>query len=585
MKAELISIEDFSRATHLERFRFASKTLMNLFKIDELNHLYAHAVGKEGHDFIADIFEQLQLSFDFNEEELKHIPKEGPFITISNHPFGAIDGLLLLFLLSKVRIDFKVIANFLLGHIKPIASSFITVNPFENRQELSSSYAGIRTALKHLHSGGGLGIFPAGQVSSFKGASFQIEDKRWNPSILKLIKKAEVPIVPIHFEGNNSTLFHLLGVIHPSLRTIALPSELIKKRNKKIRIRIGKAISISDQQQWSDANELGRFLRAKTYSLDYAIEVKKFFQPRLRFVKKENALSIASPLEKEMLENEIEQIKDLRIGQQLNFELYIAPAERIPNLLHEIGRQREITFRAVGEGTNKAIDLDEHDLYYHHLFLWDTTQKAIVGSYRLGKGKEILIKHGKKGFYCNSLFRFKKEFNPVLEQTIEMGRSFITSDYQQKRLPLFMLWKGIMHFVLSNPEYRYLLGPVSISNDYSRLSRMIIVRFIQAHYFNEKMAKWVAPRKKFKVKFKKIEAEKLLENTRNDLKKVDQLIADIEPAHHPLPVLIKKYLKQNARIISFNLDPKFNDALDGLMLLDLQDLDEKYIDDLKKDML
>ena len=160
----------------------------------------------------------------------------------------------------------------------------------------------------------------------------------------------------------------------------------------------------------------------------------------------------------------------------------------------------------------------------------------------------------------------------------------MVKEYQQKRLPLFLLWKGIMHFLTSKPEVKYLIGPVSISNNYSRFSRMLMVEFIRRFYFNHHLAKWVEPRKQFKVNFKKVEGGTLLDGAKEDMKKIDQIISDVEPDHAPLPVLIKKYIRQNAKIIGFNLDPKFNHALDGLMILDIDDLPKSSIEDLQKDM-
>ena len=591
MKKELISKEAFAKATHLERFHFAARALMGVTGINKINQLYEHASNKQGVEFIEDIFNQLEISFEIDEKELSKIPTSGGFVTISNHPFGAIDGLLLLYVVSKVRMDFKVMANFLLQKIEPLSNSFIAVNPFENQQELASSLTGTKGALKQLKDGGGLGVFPAGEVSSFQTSQRQIADKQWKNSILKLISKAEVPIVPIYFEGSNSLLFQLLGIIHPSLRTIALPSEMLKKRHAKIKIRIGRPVPLEDQKNWDDLTQFGRFLRAKTYSLDSSIQVKSFFKnsftsgDSLLRKKTDKILPIAPPLETHDLVEEIKSIEDLKINTQAEFSLYLSPSERIPKLLNEIGRQRELSFRAVGEGTNKAIDLDEYDLYYHHLFLWDHNQNKLVGAYRLGKGNDIYNAYGKKGFYISSLFKIKKDFSPILKQAIEMGRSFVVKEYQQKRLPLFLLWKGIMYFVLNNKEYRYLIGPVSISGSYSKLSRMIMVQFIKKFYFNNELAKWVSPRNKFKINFKKVEGDSLIESAKDNVKKVDQIIADIEPNHAPLPVLIKKYIRQNAKIICFNVDPKFNDALDGLMLLDLEDLPQDSIEELKKDML
>lgn len=582
MERLLITEDAFRKATHLERFKIASKLLMGISGINELNLLYQRHAKTEGVDFITAVFKELKIHLVFDEEELKNIPSKGAFITISNHPFGALDGLALLFLMCKKRTDFKVMANFLLKEIKPLENYFLTVNPFENKTNLGSSIGGTRAALNQIKKGEPLGIFPAGEVSSFQSKSRQIVDRKWNPSILKLIKKAEVPIIPVFFQGSNSLLFQVLGIVNPNLRTLALPSEFLKKKNQSLNIRIGKTIHVKDQREFANIDSFGRFLRAKTYCLGSSAQHRSVLKER--FSRLKNQKEIFPAVKRTILQKEIDGLHESKILEQAEFELFLCSATQIPKLLQEIGRERELTFRAVGEGTNKSLDLDEYDLYYHHLFLWDKVNQRLAGAYRLGNGIEIMTSFGKKGFYIHSLFKIKKDFKPILSKSMEMGRSFIVKDYQQKRLPLFLLWKGIMHYILSNPEIKYLLGPVSISNTYSKFSRMIMVEFIRRFYFDNDLAKKVEPRKTFNVRFKKVEGDILLDNTRSDLKKVDQIISDIEPSHAPLPVLIKKYIKQNAKIIGFNLDPKFNQALDGLMILNLDELPASSIEDLKTEM-
>ncbi|MFB1023113.1 MAG: lysophospholipid acyltransferase family protein [Vicingaceae bacterium] len=581
MKDELISTTSFAKATHLERFKLGADLLLSISKIKEVNELYKNA-SKHKEAFIASIFEQLSISIDFEEKELKRIPKSGPFITISNHPFGALDGLVLIFLLTKIRSDFKVIANFLLQQIKPIEDYFIPVNPFESDKIIYSSISGTRTSLKWLQDGHGLGIFPAGEVSSFQKSDFKITDKEWSHSILKLIHKAKVPIIPIYFKGNNSLTFHLLGVIHPSFRTIALPSELVKKKDSRIKVRIGNVVTNDDLIGWKNAKEFGRFLRAKTYSLDSKIESLSYFR---QITPAKKPATIAPPDSLALVIKEISKIENYKIHAQGDFNLYLAPAKEIPTILKEIGRLREITFREVGEGTNKPTDLDEFVLYYHHLFLWDKPNLKIVGAYRLGLGQEVYNAFGKNGFYLSSLFKFNKAFHPILQQSIEMGRSFVVKEYQQKRLPLFLLWQGIINFILEHENYHYLVGPVSISNNYSKLSKKLIVAFIRKYYFDTSLAGLIKPKKPFKMKFKNFDSEPLLKSVGDDLKKFDKTIADIEPTHAPVPVLIKKYLKQNAKIIGFNLDPKFNNCIDGFMILDIAKLPKDSIALYKKELI
>ena len=372
-------------------------------------------------------------------------------------------------------------------------------------------------------------------------------------------------------------------MIHPVLKTIKLPSELLNKKNRVVKLRIGNPISVETQNTFHDIAQYGKFLRAKTYLLGSALEVKKFF------IKSQKAMPKAEPVaaetESAVLKKEIEGIaEDYLLFNMKNYDIYCSPSVKIPNVLNEIGRLREVTFRAVGEGTNRSIDLDEYDLYYYHLFIWDREEEKIVGAYRVGKGKEIVDRYGMKGFYINSLFKMRKEMLPVLYESIELGRSFITEEYQRKPLPLFMLWKGILYFLLKNPEYRYLIGPVTISGKYTEVSKELIMRFIQENHYSHELAKYVIPRSKYQVHSEEPGVQVMLDAAQKDISVLDKMIGDIEPSSDKLPVLLKKYISLNAKIIGFNIDPKFNMCLDGLLILDIFDVPMKTIESLSKEI-
>jgi putative hemolysin len=282
------------------------------------------------------------------------------------------------------------------------------------------------------------------------------------------------------------------------------------------------------------------------------------------------------PLPQDILAAEVERLRTEGglLCAQHHFEVYISEADRIPNILRELGRLREQTFRSVGEGTNRSLDLDAFDPQYQHLFLWDRQAGRIAGAYRLGEGHKLIARQGKSGFYLSTLFHIDDALIPVMERAVELGRSFVCETYQQQRLPLFLLWRGILCFLERHPRYRYLMGPVSISNQYSKISRSLIVAFLRKYCYHEAWAQLVRPRKPFRPVLRKLDFDSLLEGNSCDLRQMDRIIADIEPAHFRLPVLLKKYLKQNARIIGFNIDPAFNQCLDGFMVMDLKDLPE-----------
>jgi putative hemolysin len=581
---KLINTEELLEAARLNGFagESAAKVMMLLMRFKRINKFYAENSHKTGLEFIDSMIEQLGIKFELFEDELNNIPIEGPFITISNHPFGGIDGMLLIKIISDKRPDYKVVPNFLLKRIEPLEKYIFSENPFEDQQtrELIRPITG--EILQHLGNGSPVGIFPAGEVSGYDQATNKITDRKWQYQVLRMIRNSRVPVIPIYFQGSNSRLFHFLGRIHPRLQTVKLPTELFTKKKKIIRIRLGTPIAVKEQDEFKDIYRYGRFLRTKTYALGTALEVKKFFKHGRRRLQKEK--KIIDPIPVEKIEAEINRIMpEYCLFRNKNYHLICVPSFEIPNIMNEIGRLREITFRLVGEGTNQPMDIDEYDLYYYQMFIWDDEDNKIVGAYRIGKGKDIMLQYGIRGFYIQSLFRINRRFHPILLKSLELGRSFIAPDYQKKPLPLFLLWRGILYFLLKNPEYRYLVGPVSISNRFSTFSKGLIIKFIREHHYNNTYSKYIKPRKRFRVPAHQIDTDIIFENS-NDINKLDKFIKDIETGHFAMPVLLKKYLKQNGKIIEFNIDPKFNNALDGLLVLDMYDVPPETISSLSKEI-
>jgi putative hemolysin len=270
------------------------------------------------------------------------------------------------------------------------------------------------------------------------------------------------------------------------------------------------------------------------------------------------------------------------VVSQSNFDVFVAAASQIPNVLQEIGRLREQTFRDISEGTGRALDIDEFDLYYHQLIIWDRNAERIVGGYRIGCGDEIFKNYGKHGFYISTLFKIKVGFYPILQRSLELGRSFIVFDYQRKPLPLFLLWKGILAFLLQNPQYRYLFGPVSMSRQFSNVSRSLVVDFLKTHYFNAELAVYLKPRKPFKIPKGKVDTKLLVKTFGGDLGNLDKFIEGIETEQLRMPVLMRQYIRQNARFVGFNIDPKFSDCLDGFIILNLKDIPKNTIENLQR---
>ena len=582
---KIITKAEFEKASKIDKFYMPglASLLMEIMKINEVNEVFEKAEHLQGEAFIDKILQIIGITIDYDEFELKNFPKKGAFIAIANHPYGGIEGLMLLKIMCLARPDSKLMANFLLKKIPNLSDYLIAVNPFENIEN-TSSISGIKNIILQLSSDIPIGIFPAGEVSTFKTKIQKITDKPWHPVVGKLIQRADVPVVPIYFHGNNGILFNLLSFIHPTLRTAKLPSELFNKQGQKISLRIGKPVKPSELPFYDNPIKLLDYLRAKTYALGAGLEnEKKIFDPRNIFKIRKKTQEIVAPISIEDLEKEIANLTEYLVCSEKNYEVYICSSTAIPTILKEIGRLREITFREIGEGTNKPIDLDEYDINYYHLFIWEKESKMIVGAYRIGKGAEIFYSMGIKGFYLNELFKIQKQFYPVLMKSLELGRSWVRKEYQQKPLPLFLLWKGILQFLSKNSEYRYLIGPVSISNRFTKLSKSLIVEFIRNNNFDHELAQFVKPRKNFKVDFSKIDKD-LLTEAGQTLKDLDSLISDIETSNMRIPVLLRQYLTLNAKIISFNIDPKFSDCLDGFLILDIETIPSEILKKLEKNI-
>jgi len=588
----LITTNDIYAASGLSKIGFLGKPVAwcvkKILNLDNFNSLYERGKHLETEEFLTYLLDDLHVDFELHEEDFKRIPKTGPFIIVSNHPLGALDGILLMHIIRKIRPDFKVMGNFLLHKILPLQPMVIPVNPFETRKDIYNNLNGMRDVLRTLKEGGCIGIFPAGEVS-YRDDDGNLQDKEWQESAIKLIKKAKVPVVPVFFKAKNSELFYRISKIHPDFQTAMLPSEMLKKRSRPIQIRIGKPILMKQQDEFTDINEFRDFLRKKTYMLSSYYNKKKSFKEVLKnpsqihlpkISSKSKAKDIVSETDVELIKNDLIELRkndEALLFTNNNYECFFSKSDVILNVIREIGRLREITFRQVGEGTDLEIDLDRYDDHYHHLFLWDKEAGKIVGAYRMALGQEVYGKYGIKGFYINELFNFDPEIHPFFNKCIEMGRAFVSSEYQQKPMPLFLLWRGIVHVTLRNPNQKFIIGGVSISNQFSDFSKSLMIEFMKSNYFDSVVGQYVHPKKEYKVKLAEEDKKFIFAESEQDLNKLDKLIDELEPNMLRLPVLIKKYIKQNAKVIAFNVDPNFNDAIDGLMYIRVSDIPESTV--------
>jgi len=580
---ELITTGDLLKSNKYLRIfggEVMARAIFRVLCLDRINEYYSKSYHLSGPEFLDRIIEMLGITMNVSREDLEKIPDKGNFITVSNHAYGGIDGILLAKILSDVRPDYKLLVNFLLTKIRPMKPYFLGVNPFESFRDLRSSYGGLKEAYRHLQEGHPLGLFPAGEVSSYKLKQGAVADREWQYSILKFIKKAKLPVVPVYFHGHNSVLFNLLGFIHPMLRTVRLPAEFLNKQGREIRIRIGSPVSLREQDEFTEIGEFGKMLRMKTYSLARMPEPPV----KLSRIIVSHPAHIVEETPEALIRQEID---DLMAGHLLfslqGHHVFCAPSQKIPNILREIGRLREITYREVGEGTAKPIDIDPYDEYFEQLFIWDSQPGKIVGGYRVGKGEDIFNKYGIAGHYINSLFKIDRKFEPVLRVSMELGRSFIVKEYQKKPLSLFLLWKGILYLLLKAPKYRYLIGPVSISSEFSGIARTLVVKYLATDCYNSEYGALIKPRSPFRrSRCRHIDPALFLRYVKKDISRLDRFIQDMDHGLK-IPVLLKKYLSVNSEVIGFNIDRKFNNCLDALIILDLFDVPLKTIESLSKE--
>nr|WP_321514668.1 GNAT family N-acyltransferase [uncultured Pseudodesulfovibrio sp.] len=557
-------------------FSMFKKPLSKVLRLDTLNALYSTFQAK-GCDipFVEQTLDMLGVKFSVDGQPVKRVPRTGPLVAVCNHPFGVLEGLLLVRILREVRSDIKIMANFMLGMIPEMDDLIIAVDPFGSLGSAKKNIAGLKTCIRWLRGGGMLVVFPAGEVSSLKVKKGMVSDSKWSPMIGRIIRKTGAKVLPVFFDGRNSGLFQTIGLIHPRLRTVLLPHENLRHASKDV-IRMGFGSIIANEKlcKMDTDQELVDYLRFRTYLLRKDKKPRFTFTPR---TVRRDMDSIAHSRGKHILASEVACLPDERILiENSEFVVFYASAEQIPRILREIGIRREETFRQVGEGTGRAMDIDTFDDTYHHLVLWNRTDREVAGAYRFGLTDEILQKQGGRGLYTSTLFDYQEGFLRELGPAIEMGRSFVTPKYQKSYQPLLLLWKGLAEFVVRNPKSTRLFGCVSISSEYSGVSHELIMGFMRRHSSLPEMARMVLPKRPPKVnKLKKVDFT-LPDSVFNDPDDVADCVRDVEDGRS-IPVLLKQYLKLGGKIIGFNVDPDFGNCLDGLILVDLMQSDFKVL--------
>jgi len=271
MKEKLISKDEIRSLHPILRGRFGNTLLKMIFSItgmNKINAVYDGSKQQTGVGFVTDLLDRKGIVRIVENYDVLDSFQDQAFITVSNHPFGHIDGIIVISVVAAKRKDFKMMVNWMLNRIDTMEENFIGVNPYSKDSKMAnvkSSVGGVKLCLEHIRAGHPMGFFPAGGVSS--SHLTHTKDREWQESVLKLIKKAKTPVIPMYISGTNSWLYRFLGFIDWRVRMVRLFHEVDTKKGKKIYIRFGQPISVEEQSQFDDIKAFGEFLKGKTYEL------------------------------------------------------------------------------------------------------------------------------------------------------------------------------------------------------------------------------------------------------------------------------------------------------------------------------
>jgi len=534
--------------------KWMTRLLRILFHEKELQRFQARYPHLSGFDFVEQLLDHFDFGYSLRGNERERIPAHGRVVIIANHPIGTLDAAVLVRLVGEIRRDVKAVANQMLAGIEPLKPLLLPVDNMNKR----SSKEQLRAMVQHLQHEGAVIIFPAGEVSRM-GAS-GIRDGRWHSGFLRIAAMTKSPILPIYVNGRNSMFFYALSLFAKPLSTLWLVREMFKQAKRSVSICIGDMVPYESYQRTR---------------LPLKSKVKMFQRHVYRIGKHKEPVfatrrAIAHPENRQQLRREIKLCELL--GETVdNKRIYLFEFNPDCSIMREIGRLREIAFRAVGEGTGRRRDVDPFDRHCSQIILWDESDLEIVGAYRLRDARQRT--HDGNHLYSATLFDFQDDMNDVLEHGLELGRSFVQPRYWGKR-SLDYLWYGIGAYLRKNPQYRYLFGPVSISDTYAPLAKDMLVHFYST-YFGDQQKTAVA-RMPYRLD-DVTQAQMQQDFSGNDFKS-DYMTLKNRLRHLgcSVPTLFKQYSDLcepgGVRFLDFNIDADFANCIDGLVVVDLRKL-------------
>ncbi|MFX4209014.1 GNAT family N-acyltransferase [Aliarcobacter butzleri] len=539
-----------------EKENILKKSLLKIAKKivheDSINQFLSQNSHLKGFDFVDAVLDYFDFDYTVSSNDLQNIPSTGKVIIIANHPLGGLDALCLLKLVGQIRKDVKILANDFLVGFEALHSLMIPLDNFKDRQSKES----IKKIYEALKDEEAIIIFPAGEVS--RATPKGVKDPAWNKGFLNFAKNSNSAILPIFLDAKNSKTFYTISLINKTFSTLLLSNEMFNKKSKNINIKIGQIIPSEN-------------ITPKGLNKDFLINLYKKHLYALKKGKKsffQTQSAIAHPVSKIDLYNELK--KSPLLGQTNDGKkIYLYDYVEDSIVLKELGRLREISFRKVGEGVNKKRDIDKYDVYYQHIILYDKNELEIVGAYRIGNSDVIFKEFGTKGFYSNTLFQFNDEFMFYLQNSIELGRSFVQPKYWGTRA-LDYLWYGIGAYVKANPNIKYMFGPVSISGAFPAIAKDMLVFYYNYYYSSEKNLVEARTPFSYSSHIHDIKEFFTLEDKKRDFKSLKIALSNIGVN---VPTLYKQYseltLDDGVKFLDFNVDKNFGDCIDSFILVEI----------------
>ncbi|MFA7325458.1 MAG: lysophospholipid acyltransferase family protein [Candidatus Kapaibacterium sp.] len=542
------------------RYRLLERIVDNFLSFKDVNKFLRRTENWSGIEFIEELFDYIDFSFTTTHKDKQKIPSEGRLIVVANHPLGGLDALSLICGIYEVRQDIKILANEMLTNIEQLNEFIIPVDVFSKSQKKSTMVAIHKAMIEEKV----LIIFPAGEVSRLR--SGKVMDGDWSKSTISIAKKYGAPILPVFIKAQNSVFFYMVSKLNKRLSTALLPREIFKKAGERISIKIGDIIPSVAISNYMKDKLLIKLLKKHVYRI--AKDKKEIFMTEKNVIHPQSQKTIKVEL----------NMSRLLVNIDEKTKLYTTKYQISKNVINEISRLRELTYRKVGEGTGNKSDKDNYDKICDHLILWNNDNIEIIGSYRLGDLSEIIANHGYESIYNHQLYEFSLEFEKVLENTLELGRSFIQQKYWRTNA-LDYLWQGIGAYVIERPHIKYMFGAVSLSDSYSELAKNLIVFYYQKWY-SEGVNSYL--KAKYPYEIPKLSYRTVLSTLNGADYKEDfiNLKKSLSELGYSVPVLLRKYTDLceygGVKFLGFGIDESFNNSIDCVVLLDLDKIKPEF---------